>query len=69
LNMRNVVSPKHRLYDEAKPTVRKADDAAGRGMQKKRRPGCNGMDRAAVKQRYPPRKRADFCEANRHERT
>jgi RNA-directed DNA polymerase len=31
-----------------KPTVRKADDAAGRGKQKKRRLRCNGADRAAV---------------------
>ena len=41
------------------PTVRKGDGAGGMRGRRKRRPPCNGADRAAVRRRYPARKGAD----------
>ena len=41
------------------PTVRKGDGAGGRRGRRKRRPPCNGADRAVERQRYPTRKGAD----------
>lgn len=50
----NVVNPNNLLYIE--------EICVGRGYGKKRKPGCNGRDRAAqhFEQRYPVRKGADF---------
>ena len=53
LNVQNVVNPKYRLQGEARSTARKADDIAGRGMQRKRKLRCNGADRAAGKAGIP----------------
>src|SRR5919199_218989 len=41
------------------PTVRKGDGAGGRRGRRKRRPPCNGVDRAVARQGYPTRKGAD----------
>ncbi len=45
------------------PTVRMGEGLVGRGCWKKRKPCCNGVDRAVVAyelQRYPTQKGADF---------
>ena len=67
LNVRNVVNPMLRP-ETGRETVRRPDGAAGKGRWKKRKPVCNGQDRAAQKRRYPPRKWADFHGVFRHER-
>ena len=47
---RNTVSPYH-CHVSGKPTVRKAGGGAGRRCWSKRRPFCNGADRAADAER------------------
>src|SRR5947207_2302353 len=41
------------------PDRKEGDGAGGMRGRRKRRPPCNGADRAAVRRRYPTRKGAD----------
>ena len=55
----NRVSPTRpvaRRYSDRK----EGDGGGGRGCRRKRKPSCNGADRASVTRKYPARKGADF---------
>ena len=54
----NIVNPTSRLGSEAGASARNADEMAGRGDWRKRKPLCNGADRNGTI--IPPCKRADF---------
>lgn len=54
----NIVNPTSRPVFEAGASARNAEEVAGRGGWRKRRPFCNGADRSW--NITPPCKRADF---------
>jgi hypothetical protein len=51
-----------------KRTARDVDRAAGKGWRRKRRPSCNGADRATEEWRCPTQKGADFRRVWRHKK-
>ena len=57
----NRVSPTRPVAARRRYSDRKEGDGeGGRGCRKKRKPSCNGTDRASVTRGYPTRKGADF---------
>ena len=63
----NIANPTSRLRVEAGVAARNAEEMAGKGCWKKRRPLCNGADRDC--NIVLPCKRADFQRVVRDERT